>query len=66
VRLLIEDTDDVESADIAAVAQSLLTRPQEVFVAKPSWLGGSFGLCQLVLTLAMLERRRRTDEERAR
>lgn len=66
VRLQIEDTDDVESADIAAVAQSLLTRPQEVFVSKPSWLGGSFGLCQLVLTLAMLERRRRADEERSR
>lgn len=66
VRLAIEGIDAVDTLDVNAVAQHLISRPQEVFVGRPSWLGGSFGLCQLVLALALLERRGHADEERSR
>jgi uridine kinase len=50
--------DRLTSRDVQAVAKHLLERPEELFVGDPVWLGGSRGLMQLVLVLAMLERRR--------
>jgi uridine kinase len=44
--------------DVEAMAKHLLDRPAELFVGEPIWLGGSRGLMQLILVLAMLERRR--------
>ena len=48
--------------DVRTLARHLLDRPEELFVSEPVWLGGSRGLMQLILVLAMLERRRNTVE----
>jgi len=44
--------------DVEGLARMLLERREELFVAEPVWLGGSRGVMQLILVLAMLERRR--------
>ena len=52
--------------DVRSLARHLLDRPEELFVAEPVWLGGSRGVMQLILVLAMLERRRNHLESHAR
>lgn len=52
--------------DVRSLARHLLDRPEELFVAEPVWLGGSRGLMQLILVLAMLERRRNSLESSLR
>jgi len=44
--------------DVESLARHLLERPEELFVGDPVWLGGSQGVMQLVLVLALVERRR--------
>lgn len=50
------------SRDVRSLARYLLDRPEELFVTEPAWLGGSRGVMQLILVLAMLERRRNSLE----
>jgi len=52
--------------DVRSLARHLLDRPEELFVSEPVWLGGSRGVMQLILVLAMLERRRNNLESHAR
>ena len=52
--------------DVRSLARHLLDRPEELFVTEPVWLGGSRGVMQLILVLAMLERRRNSLESSAR
>jgi hypothetical protein len=52
--------------DVRSLARHLLERPEELFVSEPVWLGGSRGVMQLILVLAMLERRRNRLESSAR
>ena len=52
--------------DVRSLARHLLDRPEELFVQEPVWLGGSRGVMQLILVLAMLERRRNNLESNAR
>ena len=52
--------------DVRSLARHLLDRPEELFVSEPVWLGGSRGLMQLILVLAMLERRRNRLESSLR
>jgi uridine kinase len=52
--------------DVRSIARHLLDRPEELFVNEPRWLGGSRGVMQLILVLAMLERRRNSLESTLR
>jgi uridine kinase len=52
--------------DVRSLARYLLDRPEELFVTEPVWLGGSRGVMQLILVLAMLERRRNSLESAVR
>ncbi|MFW3171949.1 hypothetical protein [Geodermatophilus sp. CPCC 206100] len=52
--------------DVRSIARHLLDRPEELFVGDPVWLGGSRGVMQLILVLAMLERRRNNLESSLR
>lgn len=52
--------------DVRSIARYLLDRPEELFVGDPVWLGGSRGVMQLILVLAMLERRRNSLESTLR
>lgn len=52
--------------DVRSIARHLLDRPEELFVSRPVWLGGSRGVMQLILVLAMLERRRTKLESASR
>jgi hypothetical protein len=54
--------DALSSRDVAALARSLLERPEELFVGEPVWRDGNRGVLQLILVLAMLERRRNKTE----
>ncbi|MEX5718149.1 hypothetical protein [Geodermatophilus maliterrae] len=54
------------TADVRDIADHLLDRPEELFVGEPVWLGGSRGVMQLILVLAMLERRRNSLESSLR
>ena len=57
VRLMVHP-DSLRESDIALIAKLLIEHPGEVFVNAPEWLGGSRGLIQLVIVLALLERRK--------
>jgi uridine kinase len=57
--LTIKATDWISSADISSVARQLVIHEEEVFIGKPQWLGGSRGVSQLLIVLALLERRQR-------
>jgi uridine kinase len=52
--------------DVRSIARHLLDRPEELFVGDPVWLGGSRGVMQLILVMAMLERRRNSLESTLR
>jgi len=60
--LRISGADWVSAADIAAVATQLIERREEVMLAPPEWVGGSRGVCQLIVVLCLLERRSRGKE----
>lgn len=60
--LTISGTDWITEQDIAAVAQDLVHRPEEIFVNNPQWLGGSRGISQLLIVLALLEKRTKLSE----
>ncbi|MFD1715574.1 glycosyltransferase 87 family protein [Amnibacterium flavum] len=52
----------LDPADTAAVASQLVKRSRELFVGAPQWLGKTRGVMQLIVVLAMLERRRNRTE----
>jgi uridine kinase len=57
VRLVVHP-EDLTPADTAAIARSLIERPEELFTTTPVWLGKSRGVMQLIIVLALLERRK--------
>lgn len=61
VSILVSGTDWIRAADLAAVADHLVRRPDELFLSKPAWQSGSRGVMQLLLVLALLERRQPAD-----
>lgn len=60
---LIIYPDDVTRDDVAGVARSLVTRPQELFLSAPRWHEQSVGVIQLVVVIALLERRKRRENK---
>ena len=63
---LVISPGQLTPSDVRSLARHLLERPEELFVGEPVWLGGSRGVMQLILVLAMLERRRNRLESSAR
>ena len=63
---LVVSPSPLTPRDVRSLARHLLDRPEELFVGEPVWLGGSRGVMQLILVLAMLERRRNNLESSAR
>jgi uridine kinase len=63
---LVVSPSHLTPSDVRSLARHLLDRPEELFVSEPVWLGGSRGLMQLILVLAMLERRRNSLESSVR
>lgn len=57
VRLVVHP-EDLTPADTAGIARSLIERPEELFTDDPVWLGKSRGVMQLIIVLALLERRK--------
>ncbi|MGY1811023.1 glycosyltransferase 87 family protein [Blastococcus sp. SYSU D00669] len=57
VRLVVHP-EDLTPADTAGIARSLIERPEELFTDAPVWLGKSRGVMQLIVVLALLERRK--------
>jgi uridine kinase len=55
---LVVHPEALTPADTAAIAQLLVERPEELFTEKPVWLGQSRGVMQLIVVLALLERRK--------
>lgn len=55
---LVVHPDELQETDIAVIAGLLLEHPGEIFVNPPQWVGGSRGLIQLVIVLALFERRK--------
>lgn len=63
---LVISPGQLTPSDVRGLASHLLQRPEELFVGEPVWLGGSRGAMQLILVLAMLERRRNRLETASR
>jgi hypothetical protein len=63
---IVVSPSDLTARDVRSLARHLLDRPEELFVRDPVWLGGSRGVMQLILVLAMLERRRNNLESSRR
>jgi uridine kinase len=57
VRMVVHP-EHLRPADTAAVAKHLIERPDELFTGTPVWLGKSRGAMQLIIVLALLERRK--------
>ena len=57
IRLIVHP-ESLTPADTAAIARSLIERPEELFIDDPVWLGKSRGVMQLIIVLALLERRK--------
>ena len=57
VRMIVHP-EHLRPADAAAVARHLIERPEELFTSTPEWLGQSRGAMQLIIVLALLERRK--------
>jgi uridine kinase len=57
VRLVVHP-EDLTPADTAGIARALIERPEELFTDTPVWLGKSRGVMQLIVVLALLERRK--------
>jgi uridine kinase len=57
VRMVVHP-EHLSPADTAAVATHLIERPEELFTGKPVWLGKTRGAMQLIIVLALLERRK--------
>lgn len=55
---LVSYPEDLTPADTAGIARSLVERPEELFTDTPVWLGKSRGVMQLIVVLALLERRK--------
>lgn len=55
---LVSHPEDLRPEDTAAIAMSLVERPEELFTDDPVWLGKSRGVMQLIVVLALLERRK--------
>lgn len=62
IQVKVSGTDWITARDVAAVANYLIDRQQEIFLSTPRWLGGSRGVSQLILVLALLERRKSVME----
>lgn len=58
--LRIPATDWIAAADIEAVAHDLIDQEASIFNSPPSWAAGSHGIAQLVVVLALLEKRKKT------
>lgn len=59
---VVVSPSDLTARDVQSLARHLLDRPEELFVREPVWLAGSRGVMQLIIVLAMLERRRNALE----
>ena len=57
VRMVVHP-EHLRPADTAAVAKHLIERPEELFTGRPVWLGKTRGAMQLIIVLALLERRK--------
>jgi uridine kinase len=57
VRLVVHP-EDLTPEDTAGIARSLVERQEELFTDIPVWLGKSRGVMQLIVVLALLERRK--------
>lgn len=57
VRLTVHPAE-LMPADTAGIARHLIERPEELFTGTPVWLGKSRGVMQLIVVLALLERRK--------
>jgi uridine kinase len=57
-KVRVSGTDWLTPRDIGDVAAHLIERPRELFLREPRWLGGSRGVSQLILVLALLDRRK--------
>jgi uridine kinase len=57
VRLVVHP-EDLTPEDTAGMARSLVERQEELFTDTPVWLGKSRGVMQLIVVLALLERRK--------
>jgi hypothetical protein len=55
---LVSYPEDLTPADTAGIARWLVERPEELFTDAPVWLGKSRGVMQLIVVLALLERRK--------
>jgi uridine kinase len=55
---LVSHPEDLTPEDTAGIARSLVERPEELFTDTPVWLGKSRGVMQLIVVLALLERRK--------
>jgi hypothetical protein len=55
---LVSYPEDLTPSDTAAIARILVERPEELFTDTPVWLGKSRGVMQLIVVLALLERRK--------
>lgn len=55
---LVAHPESLTPADTAGIARALVERPEELFTDTPVWLGKSRGVMQLIVVLALLERRK--------
>lgn len=55
---LVSHPESLRPADTAGIATALIERSEELFTGTPEWLGKSRGVMQLIVVLALLERRR--------
>lgn len=55
--LRIPATDWITATDIEAVAHDLIDQPSSIFSSPPTWAAGSHGIAQLIVVLALLEKR---------
>lgn len=64
VARLIIYPEHIQSGDTAAIAQQLIDRPEELFLHEPRWSAQSVGMIQLIVVLAMLDRRKSKHRRR--
>jgi uridine kinase len=55
--LNFQSTEWVSRNDIAAIATKMIEHPEDLFIKNPAWEDGSKGISQLIMILALLEKR---------
>lgn len=57
-KITLRDADNLTIKDISAVANKEIDRQNEIFVSEPEWKSGVEGILQLLVIIALLEKRK--------